>query len=154
MNYSTTLTPPLWSDPSRSPDNVIEIHVRLCMDDSGKTLGGLQQAALTLNHELVHAKDLCRLRSGLSCGEFTVDALRSGKFDDLICTEIHAYSRQNRGITFGGLSKNDVIEGAVNSVLSGCEILKAKIIEDDFAKKLKDRVTKMYDKCKDWGEVR
>lgn len=55
---------------------------------------------------------------------------------------------------FGGLSKNDVIEGAVNSVLSGCEILKAKIIEDDFAKKLKDRVTKMYDKCKDWGEVR
>ena len=36
-------------------DNVIEIHVRLCMDDSGKTLGGLQQAALTLNHELVHA---------------------------------------------------------------------------------------------------
>ena len=94
------------------------------------------------------------MRSGLSCGEFTVDALRSGKFDDLICTEIHAYSRQNRGITFGGLSKNDVIEGAVNSVLSGCEILKAKIIEDDFAKKLKDRVTKMYDKCKDWGEVR
>ena len=47
-----------------------------------------------------------------------------------------------------------MIEGAVNSVLSGCEILKAKIIEDDFAKKLKDRVTKMYDKCKDWGEVR
>ena len=28
------------------------------------------------------------------------------------------------------------------------------ICRDLFAKKLKDRVTKMYDKCKDWGEVR
>ncbi len=79
-------------------------------------------------------------------------ALNAGRFDDKICTEIHAWAQMNIGTGLGPKRKDEVISGAVNSVLQGCEISKAKpdSVDDNFAVELKKRVEQMYDKCKEW----
>lgn len=50
------------------------------------------------------------------------------------------------------LEKKDVISGAVNSVLKGCEISKAKpdSVDANFAEELEKRVSEMYDQCRNW----
>ena len=70
----------------------------------------------------------------------------------MICTEIHAYAQMNKGMGLAPLEKEDVISGAVNSVLQGCEISKAKpdSVDENFSEELKKRVAQMYDQCKDW----
>ena len=114
---------------------------------------GLRYAAQTLHHELIHATDACKRRKQTSCGEFTTAALNAGKFDDKICTEIHAYAQQNAGVTYNGLGKNDVIRRAVDSVLDGCEFYKAKPseIDENFLEELTKKVEGMYEKCKGKG---
>ena len=74
--------------------------------------------------------------------EFTLAALNAGRFDDKICTEIHAWAQMNIGTGLGPKRKDVVISGAVNSVLQGCEISKAKpdSVDDNFAVELKKRM--------------
>ena len=78
--------------------------------------------------------------------------LYTGKFDDRICTEIHAYATMNKGTGLGPKGKEEVISGAVNSVLKGCEISKAKpdSVDSNFAVELEKRVSEMYDQCRNW----
>ena len=139
-----------WRHPLRGFEPAI--HVRICTDDSGKTFGDLRHTAAILNHELIHAKDFCRKQEGFECGEFSLAALNAGRFDDVICTEIHAYDQMNKGMGLAPLEKKDVISGAVNSVLKGCEISKAKpdSVDANFAEELEKRVSEMYDQCRNW----
>ena len=40
--------------------NDIEISISICTDDAGRTLSDLDRTAATLNHELIHANDMCK----------------------------------------------------------------------------------------------
>ena len=140
-----------WRHPLRGFET--GIHVRICADDSGKTFGDMRQTAAILFHELTHASDLCHKQKDFECGEFTLAALNAGRFDDRICTEIHAYATMNKGTGLGPKGKEEVISGAVNSVLKGCEISKAKpdSVDANFAAELEKRASQMYSQCQNWG---
>lgn len=58
----------------------------------------------------------------------------------------------NKGTGLGPKGKEEVISGAVNSVLKGCEISKAKpdSVDSNFAAELEKRVSEMYDQCRNW----
>ena len=129
------------------------IHVRICMNKDGRTSGDFISTAKTLMHELIHASDRCRKQKKFKCGLPTVESINNADFDDKILTEIHAYSNEHRGVAGGdALDRLKVIESAVRSIIDGCGILKtnANDIDQNFAAKLKERVSNLYEQGKDW----
>ena len=128
------------------------IHVRLCMNKDGRTSGDFISTAKTLMHELIHASDRCRKQKKIKCGLPTVESINNADFDDKILTEIHAYSNEHRGVGGVALDGLQVIESAVRSIIDGCGILKtnANDVDQNFAAKLKERVSGLYEKGKDW----
>ena len=105
-------------------------------------------------HELIHASDRCRKQKKIKCGLPTLESLNNGDFDDKIFTEIHAYSNEHSGVAGGtALDRLKVIESVVRSIIYGCGILKtnANDIDQNFAAKLKERVSGLYEDGKDWA---
>ena len=100
----------------------------------------------TLMHELQHAKDLCKAGHGFTCGDFTVDSVNNGDFDEMICTEIHAYAKEH--LKLPGLGAEDVKKHAFLSISNACEFAKrGNNAEEKFGDTLKGRIDAMYEKC-------
>lgn len=126
------------------------VTVTMCTDSDGKLTSN--DPKTTLYHELIHGLDSCKRKKRFGCGAFTIESLNKGDWDNTICTEIHAYAKQNNWNKSEPLTVKQIQEYAAASVRSACKFSQQEPseVDDNFNVVFEKRIASLFNKCIDW----